>query len=386
MNRKLLAAFLVLILAPCLYAKNNRHGGRGKASTGGLNISTTSLPAGTVGAAYSQTLTAAGGTAPYTWAITGGAQPPALVLGLNTGTLAGTPTAAGTFSFIATVTDSAAHTYPFAFGLTIAGAGGATLFSDGLESGCLVARCQGTSIVNSAPYFPAWDVVNCGTGSYCPAVQNTIKHSGTYAYEQEYYICGDPTNPACGGSSQDMNRNLEKRFSSFGYPAGLSHYFVRFYVYYKTPEADATTGKIIQRKTARFWTQLTTNVGEWLEDAWNYDGGFFDPTHTDLTLAAHNASDVSYQLWGLASLNYDTWYCVEQEALLNTPGVADGTYRLWVDGVLKYQNTAISLRGIGINNTISLQIGTQVNRSSYFVVHEKRYFDDVKISTAYIGP
>ena len=70
-------------------------------------ISTTSLPPGTVGASYpQQTLSAAGGTPPYTWAITAGSLPGGLTLA-GTGAITGTPNAAGTFNFSVKVTDSA---------------------------------------------------------------------------------------------------------------------------------------------------------------------------------------------------------------------------------------------------------------------------------------
>ncbi|MBI1897172.1 MAG: putative Ig domain-containing protein, partial [Acidobacteria bacterium] len=48
--------------------------------TSPLAITTTSLPAGTVGVAYSQSLTAAGGTPPYTWIVTAGSLPQGLAL------------------------------------------------------------------------------------------------------------------------------------------------------------------------------------------------------------------------------------------------------------------------------------------------------------------
>ena len=68
-----------------------------------LEISTTSLPGGTVGAAYSVTLAATGGVAPYTWSAAG------LPGGLSitpSGTISGTPTASGTFADSVTVIDS----------------------------------------------------------------------------------------------------------------------------------------------------------------------------------------------------------------------------------------------------------------------------------------
>ena len=59
-------------------------------------ITTTALPGGKAGAAYSQTL-AATGTAPITWSIESGSLPAGLTLSGNT--ISGTPTTAGTFTF-----------------------------------------------------------------------------------------------------------------------------------------------------------------------------------------------------------------------------------------------------------------------------------------------
>ncbi len=67
-------------------------------------------PGGQVGFAYSDTLTAAGGTPPYTWSVSSGALPAGLTLNASTGVIAGTPTAGGTTSFTVKVTDSAGKT------------------------------------------------------------------------------------------------------------------------------------------------------------------------------------------------------------------------------------------------------------------------------------
>ncbi len=50
-----------------------------------IAITTTDLPDGVVGVPYSETLTATGGTPPYTWAVIGGALPPPLGLGASSG-------------------------------------------------------------------------------------------------------------------------------------------------------------------------------------------------------------------------------------------------------------------------------------------------------------
>ena len=69
------------------------------------SITTSSLPDGKVGEAYSHTLTATG-TAPITWSIDGGL-PAGLSLNADTGEISGTPTADGTAKFTVKATNSA---------------------------------------------------------------------------------------------------------------------------------------------------------------------------------------------------------------------------------------------------------------------------------------
>ncbi|MCX7605372.1 MAG: Ig domain-containing protein, partial [Bryobacteraceae bacterium] len=85
----------------------------------GLVITTQpALPSGVPGVAYSQQLQAAGGTPPYTWQVTGGSLPPGLSLS-GAGVLSGTPTAAGSYTFTARVTDAAGASVSQTFTLAI---------------------------------------------------------------------------------------------------------------------------------------------------------------------------------------------------------------------------------------------------------------------------
>ena len=75
-----------------------------------LSITTASLPDATVGTNYIQTFAATGGTSPYSFAVAAGSSLPSGLLLSNNGTLTGTPTADGTYTFTVTVTDSAGPT------------------------------------------------------------------------------------------------------------------------------------------------------------------------------------------------------------------------------------------------------------------------------------
>lgn len=66
---------------------------------------TNTPPAGNIGTPYAFTFAAAGGTAPYTYAITNGSLPLGLSMS-SSGVISGTPTAAVTNSFAVSVTDS----------------------------------------------------------------------------------------------------------------------------------------------------------------------------------------------------------------------------------------------------------------------------------------
>ena len=84
-----------------------------------IAVNPATLPNPTAGAAYSQTLTATGGAAPYTFALTAGALPNGIALASG-GALSGTSTVVGTYTFTATATDGNGQTGSRAYTVTIA--------------------------------------------------------------------------------------------------------------------------------------------------------------------------------------------------------------------------------------------------------------------------
>jgi len=78
------------------------------------------LKGGTPGTAYTETISAQGGTSPYTFAITGGSLPTGTSLTGSTGVIAGTPTTVSAYSFTITVTDANGFTRSQGFVIIIA--------------------------------------------------------------------------------------------------------------------------------------------------------------------------------------------------------------------------------------------------------------------------
>ena len=92
------------LLAGCSSSGGNSPPNPGQSTN--LTVTTTSLPGGTVGAAYSGAVTASGGTTPYTYSA--GSLPTGLTMSSTTGMITGTPvqSSVGTASATITVTDS----------------------------------------------------------------------------------------------------------------------------------------------------------------------------------------------------------------------------------------------------------------------------------------
>ncbi len=125
-----------------------------------LQIVTTSLPVGSVGASYSATLAASGGTPPYTWSATSGALPAGLQLSANAGTIAGTPTASGSFPFTAQVRDAKGASSSTGFSLSVSPNSAPTISSVLPNNGSIDG---GTTVTISGSNFRSGAVVRFGS-------------------------------------------------------------------------------------------------------------------------------------------------------------------------------------------------------------------------------
>jgi hypothetical protein len=84
-----------------------------------ITLTPATLPYATMGVAYNTTITASGGTLPYTFDYTNGSLPPGFGLNTNSGVITGTCTNPGTYSFTVIATDRYGCTNARSYSLTI---------------------------------------------------------------------------------------------------------------------------------------------------------------------------------------------------------------------------------------------------------------------------
>jgi uncharacterized protein (TIGR03437 family) len=166
-----------------------------------LLITTTSpLPTGKVNVAYSQTLSAIGGTAPYTWTVTSGALPAGLSLNTSTGVISGTSTTTGTTNFTIQIVDSSQPPLTITKVFTLAFSGPLTIITTTVPSGAVNVAYPSTTLQVSGGTFPyTWAVVagNLPAGlslnTYAGVISGSPTTAGPFTFTVEVSDSSAPT-------------------------------------------------------------------------------------------------------------------------------------------------------------------------------------------------
>jgi hypothetical protein len=147
-----------------------------------ITVNPPTLPNGTVGTPYGQTVSASGGTAPYTFSVSSGALPTGLVLNPATGDISGTPTTAATFNFTITAADASGclGSRPYTITMAAPGCPAITLNPATLPAG-----------VTGIPYSQSVTATG-GTAPYAYAVSNGALPTGLTLNSATGSITGVP--------------------------------------------------------------------------------------------------------------------------------------------------------------------------------------------------
>src|SRR5437763_8885930 len=122
-----------------------------------LQVTSSQLPGGTVGSAYSATLSASGGTSPYSWSLSSGTLPTGLILS-SSGTLSGTPTVAGAFPFTVTVKDAVSGSASASLSINVVGLPPLQITSSQLPGGTVASTYSATLSASGGTSPYSWSV------------------------------------------------------------------------------------------------------------------------------------------------------------------------------------------------------------------------------------
>jgi hypothetical protein len=139
-----------------------------------------------------------------------------------------------------------------------------------------------------------------------------------------------------------------------------------------------------QAAIGHVWEDSPISLGVGLDPASGVDGSRLVTTkYNDFEnfrwLGKRNASTQIY-----APDNRDRWFCIEAHMRLNSLGIADGTFELWINGVREAAATGLNWRGswnaYGIN-----AIFLENFKNDGVSQTQERYFDNFVVSRSRIG-
>ncbi|GFZ88536.1 putative Ig domain-containing protein [Dyella caseinilytica] len=126
-------------------------------SNASITLSPSTLNAMTAGAAFSQTLSASGGTPNYQYSVLTGTLPAGLSLNSNTGAISGTPTVEGPYNFTIQARDSSTGSGPYT---------GSLLYSGNIAAPNIVISPSGNTL--NANYAQAYSQTFAASGGTAP--------------------------------------------------------------------------------------------------------------------------------------------------------------------------------------------------------------------------
>jgi len=150
-----------------------------------ITIANTALPTYYLGAPMSQTFTASGGTAPYTWSLASGSLPAGLSLS-SSGTLSGTPTSHGTFNATLQATDAYGCSSTLTFAIVAKGLSvGNLVFNDMDDNGTRSPWEPGVPDVTIELFRPGADNAIGGSGANADTLfaTTTSDANGNYRFD-----------------------------------------------------------------------------------------------------------------------------------------------------------------------------------------------------------
>ena len=359
----------------------------------GLTIITTSMPAGTIGSAYSRTLAATGGDGNYTWATFNGTTLPAgLSLNTGTGLINGTPTTPGTTNFEVEVA-SAGSSDTQALSLSITGSGpdpnydltnecdtphADWIWCDDFETDRLASyfeydnaggrftRDVGVGVNGSTAMRSTFDAGGVGAGNLKLAFGRTPDSymapvdAGTADYRDVYwrqYLMNEPG--WTGGGGWKLSRAVVFATASWA-EAAIGHVWSMGSGHQKIG-VDPASG------TDEAGNLQTTTYNDFGNMRWLGAGESVTPI--------------------FSADRVGQWYCIEVHMRLNDAGSSNGTIELWIDGNFEAEgffgpnlNFVGSYSDFGIN---TIMFENYWNGGS--PQQQSRYTDNIVISTSRIG-
>ena len=278
-----------------------------------IAVSPATLPAGTVATAYSQMLSASGGTAVYIFSVTSGSLPAGLNLS-SAGVLSGTPTAAGTFNFTVTATDSSTGAGPYTG-----------------SAGYSIVVNKATATVS------AWPAASAIT--YGQTLANSTLSGGTASTAGTFAFTAPSIAPGAGAPSESVTFTPGDT-ADYNSPANGS-----VYVTVNKAMATATLGGLGQTYTGSPLSATATTVPTGLAVDLTYNGSPTAPTAAGSYIVVGTINNANYTGTATGTL------VIGKAAA----GITVTPYSVTYDGnAYTATGTATGVGGVNLNSDLTL--------------------------------